>query len=211
MLSTGIRTPGRRQGARHRSRRDGEAGAPDRGGHSHRAGHDQRLCRAGDRRLLHEHRSRPRAARPLRTDGGRPAGAGRHGARRRAGDHHGRRPRALYRQHPLSARLSQRSAGDRDPGADPVGGWRHRAARPGRQGESRAGAGQHPHRERAACRLYLRRFPRPRRRRLRRRRPEGGHEPDPVPAGLLTSPGAGSSSISSAPRPACRSWCRSRC
>ena len=32
---------------------------------------------------------------------------------RRAGDHHGRGPRALHRQHPLPARLAQRPAGDR--------------------------------------------------------------------------------------------------
>ena len=37
---------GRRQGARHRPRRDGEARAPDRGRHPHRAGDGERLCRA---------------------------------------------------------------------------------------------------------------------------------------------------------------------
>ena len=91
--------------------------------------------RTRDRRLLPQHRSRPRAARPLRPDGRRRAGRDRDGARRRAGDHHGRRPRALHRQHPLSARLPQRPAGDRHAGADPDGRRRHRAARPGRQGE----------------------------------------------------------------------------
>ena len=114
MLSTGIRTPGRRQGARHRPRRDGEARAPDRGRDPHGAGHHQRLRRAGDRRLLPQHRSRPRPARPLRPHGRRRAEHDRDGARRRAGDDHGRGPRALHRQHPLSARLPQRPAGDRD-------------------------------------------------------------------------------------------------
>ena len=60
---------GRRQGARHRSCRDGKDCAPDRGRHPHRAGDDERLRRAGDRRLLPQHRSRPRPARPLRPDG----------------------------------------------------------------------------------------------------------------------------------------------
>ena len=96
-------------------------------------------------------------------------------------------------------------------GADPDGRRRHGAAGPGRQGEPRAGPRQHPHRERAARRLHLRRFPRPRSRRLCRRRTEGGREPDQVSARLLTSPGAASSNIWSAPRPGCRSSCRSRC
>ena len=76
----------------------------------------------------------PRAARPLRPDGRRPAEHDRHGARRRAGDDDGRGPRALHRQHPLSARLPQRPAGDRHGGADSDGRRRDRAARPGRQG-----------------------------------------------------------------------------
>ena len=159
MLSTGIRTPvgvkvlGTDLAEMEKLARQIEAVI------AHRAGDDQRLCGAGDRRLLPQRRSRPRAARPLRPDGRRPAGPGRHGARRRAGDHDRRRPRALYRQHPLSARLPQRPAGDRHPGADPDGRRRHRAARAGRQGQPGAGPGQHPHRERPARGLYLRRFP----------------------------------------------------
>jgi Cu(I)/Ag(I) efflux system membrane protein CusA/SilA len=47
------------------------------------------LRRAGDRRLLSQHRSGPHAARPLRADGWRPAELDRDGARRRAGDDHG--------------------------------------------------------------------------------------------------------------------------
>src|SRR6266566_966285 len=49
----------------------------------------------------------------------------RDGARRRTGDDDGRRPRALYREHPLSARLPQRPAGDRNRGADPTPRRRH--------------------------------------------------------------------------------------
>ena len=59
-------------------------------------GHHQRLCRAGHRRLLPQRRSRPRAACPLRADGRRRAERDRHGARRRAGDHDRRGPRAIH-------------------------------------------------------------------------------------------------------------------
>ena len=82
MLSTGIRTPvgvkvfGTDLAEMEKLARQIEAVDP------HRAGHDQRLRRAGDRRLLPQHRSRPRPARPLRPDGRRPAGRDRHGARR---------------------------------------------------------------------------------------------------------------------------------
>ena len=67
----------------------------------------------------------------------------------------------------------------------PIAGRRHGAARPGRQGEPGAGAGQHPHRERPACGVHLRRSARPRPRRLRRGRAEGGRRPGQVSARLL--------------------------
>ena len=50
--------PGRHQGAGHGSRRDGETRAPDRGRRQDRAGHVERLRRAGDRRLLSRCRAR---------------------------------------------------------------------------------------------------------------------------------------------------------
>ena len=211
MLSTGIRTPvgvkvfGTDLAEMEKLARQIEAV------HPHRAGHDQRLCRARDRRLLPQHRSRPRAARALRPHGRRRAERDRHGARRRTGHDHRRGPRALYRQHPLSARLPQRSAGDRDRSADPDPRWRHGAARPGREGQPRAGAGQHPHRECPARGLHLRRSARPRPRRLRRRRAEGGGGAGQVPARLLRHLER-PVRISGARRgAAARSSCRSRC
>ncbi len=74
---------------------------------------------------------------------------------------------------------------DRDRGPDSDGRREHRAARPGRQGEPRTGAGQYSHRELPARRLHLRRPARPRSRRLRGRRAEGGCCPGQVSAGLL--------------------------
>jgi AcrB/AcrD/AcrF family len=71
-----------RQGARHRSCRDGEACAPDRSRAPNRAGNHERLRRASHRRLLSQHRSGPHAACPLRADGRRPAEPDRDGARR---------------------------------------------------------------------------------------------------------------------------------
>jgi Cu(I)/Ag(I) efflux system membrane protein CusA/SilA len=185
MLSTGIRTPVGVKVLGTDLCRDGKARAPDRGGDPNRAGNHQRLRRAGDRRLLPQHRSRPRPARPLRADDRRPAESDRDGARRRAGDHDGGRARALHGEHPLSARLSQRPAGDRDRGADPVTRRGYGAARPGRQGEPRAGAVQHPHRECAARRLHLRRSARPRSRWLCGGCAEGGRIASQVPARLL--------------------------
>jgi Cu(I)/Ag(I) efflux system membrane protein CusA/SilA len=82
MLSTGIRTPVGGEGARHRSCGDGQARAPDRSRYPHRAGDHERLRRAGDRRLLSQHRSGPHAARALWADGRRPAEPDRDGARR---------------------------------------------------------------------------------------------------------------------------------
>ena len=120
-------------------------------------------------------------------------------------------PRALHRQHPLSARLPQRSAGDRDAGADPDGRRRHGAARPGGQGEPGARAGQHPHRElpslrrtsSSICATATSAATSPTRR--RRSPPRSSFRP------ATTSPGAASSNIWSAPRPGCKSSCRSRC
>ena len=51
---------GRRQGVRHRSCRDGAAGAPDRAGAQNRARHIERLRRTDHRRLLSRHRAEPR-------------------------------------------------------------------------------------------------------------------------------------------------------
>ena len=55
---------GRRQGARDRPCRDGEACAPDRSRYPDRAGDDERLRRTGDRRLLSQHRSRTAPSSP---------------------------------------------------------------------------------------------------------------------------------------------------
>ena len=76
------------------------------------AGDHQRLCRARHQRLLPQRRPRPGAARALRAHDQRRPERGRDGARRRARDHHRRRAGALHREHPLSARLSQRPADD---------------------------------------------------------------------------------------------------
>ena len=75
------------------------------------AGHLDRLRRARHRRLLSRHHAGPRGARALRPHGPGRAGRDRDRARRRDRDHDGRRPRALQRQHALSARSAQRSAG----------------------------------------------------------------------------------------------------
>ena len=174
MLATGIRTPVGVKVYGTDLGRDGEPRPPDRDGGAHGAGHHQRLRRTHHRRLLSQHRSQPRAARALRPDDHRRAGRDRHRARCRGGDHHGRGPRALHGEHPVPARTAQRPAGDRDAGADPVAQWRHSAARRSGQGRACQGAGHHPHRERAARRLYLYRPARPRHRRLRGRRAEGG-------------------------------------
>ena len=210
MLSTGIRTPvGVKVSAP--TRRDRKARAPDRGGGAHGARHDERLRRARDRRLLPRHRARPRRARPLRPDGRRRAGRDRHGARRRGGDHDGRGPRALHRQRPLSARLPQRSAGDRDAGAGPAAEGGTVPLGQVAKVEPRARARHHPHRERPARGLHLRRHARPRHRRLRRRRAEGGRRRRSSSRPATTSPGAASSNTWSAPRRSCKSSCRSRC
>ena len=160
---------GWRQGVRQGSGRDRQDREADRGGDQNRAGNLKRLRRARHRRLLPERRSGPGAARPLRIDGGRRAERDRHGARRRAGDHDRRGARALYRQHPLSARLSQRSGGHCRSGAHPNGRRRHGAAPPGREGESCPRSVEHSHRKRAARHLHLCRPSRPRHRQLRRR------------------------------------------
>src|SRR3546814_3940898 len=65
---------------------------------------DLRLFGACDRRLLPRNRAGPQGARPLRSDDQRRAGRDRNGARRRDRHDHGRGPRALWRQRPLSAR-----------------------------------------------------------------------------------------------------------
>ena len=78
------------------------------------ARHVQRLRRARHRRLLPRHRARPRrrsARYGLMIQ--RRAGRDRDRARRPDRHHHGRGPRALHRQHALSARPAQRPAGHR--------------------------------------------------------------------------------------------------
>ena len=52
-------------------------------------------------------------------------------------------------------------------------------------GQADARPHHHPHRERPACGLHLRRYPRPRPRRLRRRGAKGGRRQRAVPARLL--------------------------
>ena len=67
----------------------------------------------------------------------------------------------------------------------PTAEWRHGAARRSREGQSRPGTIKHPHRERSARALHLRRPARPGPRRLCCRGAEGGGERGAVPAGLL--------------------------
>ncbi len=104
MLSTGIRTPDRGQGDRHRSGRDRQARETDRAGPESRSGNVVGLRRARDRRLLPRRDAGPRGIGALRHHGpGRP-GRHRHRAWRPDRDHHRRRPPAVQRQHALSPR-----------------------------------------------------------------------------------------------------------
>ena len=176
---------GRHQGAGHGSCRNGEARPPDRRRRENRARHIERLRRARDRRLLSRYRARPRCAGALRPDGQRRAGRGFVGARRRDDHDDGRGPRALRRQFALSARPAQRSAVDRARRAGGDAGRRHGSAGRGRGHQAHARPDHHPHRERPARGLHLRRHPRPRSRRLRRRRQGGRGRQGPVSAGLL--------------------------
>ena len=125
------------------------------------------------------------AAGALRPVGGRAARRHRHRARRRDGDDHGRGPRTLRRHGALPARAAQQPRADRARGAGAGHGWRDGAAGPGGQGGGGARRAGHPHRERAAVGLYLRRHPRPRHRLLRGRRAQGGGRPGEIPARLL--------------------------
>ena len=96
MLSTGIRTPDRRQGDRHRSGRDRQTRKADRAGAQSRAGNVVGLCRARARRLLSRRDAGPRGAGALRHhDSGRP-GRHRDRARRPDRDHHRGGPPALH-------------------------------------------------------------------------------------------------------------------
>ena len=88
---------------------------------------------------------------------------------RRGGDDDRRGPRALRRQHPLSARSAQRSANDRAAGDRADGGRRRRAARPSGAHQVGTRAIDHPHGGRAARGLCVRRRARPRSGRLCRR------------------------------------------
>jgi Cu(I)/Ag(I) efflux system membrane protein CusA/SilA len=81
--------------------------------------------------------------------------------------------------------LRGRSAADRKRGAGADHGRRDGSARPGGAGENRQGRAGHPHRERLALGLHLRRHPRPRHRRLCRRREESRGRKRQVPARLL--------------------------
>ena len=67
----------------------------------------------------------------------------------------------------------------------PDHGRRDDPAGAGGQGRRRQGSARHPHRERPALGLHLRRHPRPRHRRLRGRCEEGGGRTGQVPARLL--------------------------
>ena len=95
--------------------------------------------------------------------------------------------------------LRSQPAADRARSAGADHGRRDGAARPGRQGQGRARHAGHPHRERAAVSLHLRRHPRPRHRLLRRGRAQGRRRAGQVPGRLLHHAGAGSSSPWSAP------------
>ena len=79
---------GRRQGVRHRSRRDGKSRPPNRTDSQNRSWHLKRLRRAGDWRLLPQHRCEPRRTCPLWPDGGRRAGDRCNGAGGPSDHHH---------------------------------------------------------------------------------------------------------------------------
>ena len=209
MLSTGIRTPigikvyGKDLAA-------SSAWQGDRGRRSRRCRYDQRLCRAPHRRLLRRHRARSHGARALRPAvgdlqdvigialGGETVTTTVEGLERYGVSG------ALPAGFPATRRRSPRKVlvpvMGRQRGArrDGMGGGRresagkdcerrHGPARPARQGQKLAGPAQHPHRERPARRLDLRRYPRPRHRQLRRRRAEGGAGAGPVPAGYFVT------------------------
>ena len=199
MLSTGIRTPVGVKVIGTDLAEMETAGPADRAGGEGRAGHRQRLCRARHRRLLSRHRPRSCGARALRPDDRTVqdviatalGGEDRHD--------HGRRARALWRHHALSARPAKRSAGHRarSAGADAVG--RRGAARRGRK--SRRARATSIRTENGQLAIYI--FVDIRDRDL------GGYVADAkraVNASELsfrpapTSCGAGSSSISNAPR-----------
>ena len=168
---------GRRQGARHRSRRDGAARAPDRGRGPHRAGHHQRLSPSASSAATTSTSipTAPQLARyGLMVGDVQDVIAMALGAEPVTTTVEGRERYTVSMRYPRDFRSDPQAIATR--GADPDGRRRHRAARPGRQGRARAGPGHHPHRERPARRLHLRRYPRPRHRRLRRRRAEGGGE-----------------------------------
>ena len=177
MLSTGIRTPvGVKVFGTDLAEMEKVARA-DRGRAESRARHVERLRRAGHRRLLSRHRARPDALGRYGLVGRRRAGRDRDGARRRDRDHDRRGPRALRRQHPLSARPAREPAGDRHATCR----CRCRAAASvplGEVAKRRADARRDldPHRERPARGLHLRRHRRPRPRRLCRRRAAGGRQ-----------------------------------
>ncbi|MBN8998856.1 MAG: efflux RND transporter permease subunit, partial [Rhizobiales bacterium] len=118
---------GGRQGVRHRPHRDGEDRAPDRNGPEDGARHIQRLCRAGDRRLLPRHRAGSRGAWPLRPRRRRRAGRHRDRARRRNRDDDGRGARALRGQYPLPPRPPFQSAGDRHGRSGTAARWWRRS------------------------------------------------------------------------------------
>jgi len=174
MLATGIRTPvgvkllGRDYGELEPLARQVEAAIRSVPGTT--SAHAERVTGGYFLDIL----PRPGAARPVRRHDRGPAARGRQRIGRRERDHHRRRPRTLYGERPLPARLPVRSPRDRlgRPGADDD--RRYAAARPARRGEADAGSDQHPHRERPARRLRLCRLPRPRPRALRRRRPARG-------------------------------------
>ena len=127
MLSTGIRTPVGVKVFGTDLRRDGTPRARNRTGPQNHSRHVQRLCRARDRRLLSRYRSQSRQPRPLWPDGRRRPGRDRNRARRRCRHHHGRRPRALHGQCPLSPGSAQQPAIDRERRAGAAARRRHGA------------------------------------------------------------------------------------
>ena len=143
------------------------------------------LRRARHRRLLSGGDAGPDGAGALRHHGPGRAGHHRDGARRADGDHDGRGPAALHRQHALSAGPARQSAGHRQRRAGADAGRRRRSARRGGQGRAGARADVDPDRERPVGDLHLRRHPRPRSRRLRRRRAARRAGQHPVSARLL--------------------------
>ena len=165
----------RHQGLRQGPRRDGAPRQGDRGGRQEGARHDQRLRRAHHRRLSTS-TSSP-TARRSRATAWRSATC-RTSSRPRSAARWSRRPSkaASASASPCATRASCAPTRSRSP-AQVLVPTMDGAMIPLGQlatGRGRAGLAGHPHRERAALGLHLRRHPRPRHRLLRGRRAQGG-------------------------------------